>query len=706
MYGLSSVWLGLVLAIAGCSGDDDDGATEGTTTAGTISPTAGETQETAGESETAGMSDTDGEPASDPGRVTLRRLNNVEYNKTVQDLLGTEKTPADNLPADEVSLGFDNISDVLTMSPLHAELYELAAEELIEEAMRIPTVEPELWHFEAESMEVDQSVGGASGDYWNIYSNGTVSTTVTLDHPGTYRLRAYAYGTQAGPELPHLTLEYDNLPVGEFDVEAVQNAPELYEIEFEATAGPHLVGVGFTNDFYDADMMLDRNLLVDYFELEGPLGLEGETNPQRERIMICDPASDGEEACGREILEAFGRRALRRPLLASEVDRLVALIDQVKQAGDSFDEGLKLALRALLVSPHFLFHVEIDPDPLSTDPHLVDDFEYASRLSYFLWSSMPDDELLAAAASGQLQDPVEREDQVIRMLEDPRAQALVEHFAGQWLMVRAIDDAFKDPAVFPEFDDELRASMITEMQLFADSILLSDRSMMELLTARRTYVNDLLADHYGLDPVGPGFVEVDTSLVERQGVLTQAGILAVLSHASHNSPVKRGKWIMENLLCQVPPPPPDDLDIPPLDPIEGGGSLREQLEQHRADPLCASCHQYMDPLGFALEHYDAVGAWRVDDNGYTIDASGELMSGVTFDGAIELSDAISEDAGVARCMVKKTFIYALGRGTKVSDSPYLNDLTSTFEGSGHRFEDLVLALVTSDPFRMRRGEGT
>ncbi|MGB1276062.1 MAG: DUF1592 domain-containing protein, partial [Nannocystaceae bacterium] len=547
MYGLSSVWLGLVLAISGCSGDEDDG-TDGMTTVGTVGPTAGETQETGSESETAGMSDTDGEPAQDPGRVTLRRLNNVEYNNTVQDLLGTEKTPADNLPADEVSLGFDNISDVLTMSPLHAELYELAAEELIEEAMRIPTVEPELWHFEAESEEVDQSVGGASGDYWNIFADGTVSTSVTLEHPGTYRLRAYAFGTQAGDELPHLTLEYDNLAVGDFDVEAEQNTPQLYEVEFEATPGPHLFGVGFTNDFYDPDMMLDRNLLVDYFEIEGPIGLEGETNPQRERIMICDPASDGEEACGREILEAFGRRALRRTVLTSEIDRLMALIDQVQQSGESFEDGLKLALQALLVSPHFLFHVEVDPDPLSTTPHLVDDFEYASRLSYFLWSSMPDDELLAAAASGQLQDPGEREAQVIRMLEDPRAQALVVNFAGQWLMVRAINDAFKDQAVFPEFDDELRASMITEMELFADSILLSDRSMMELLTARRTYVNDLLADHYGLGPVGPGFVEVDTSEVDRQGVLTQAGILAVLSHASHNSPVKRGKWVMENLL--------------------------------------------------------------------------------------------------------------------------------------------------------------
>lgn len=704
MYGLRTLGLGLLLA-GGCSGGDDtttDGGSEtGSATDTSDSQTAG--PETEGETESS--SDTDGEPQADPGRVTLRRLNNVEYNNTVQDLLGTQKTPADNLPADEVSLGFDNISNVLTMSPLHAELYELAAEELIEEAMHQPTVAPELWHFEAESMDVDQSVGGASGDYWNIYSNGTVSTTVTLDHAGTYHFRAYAYGTQAGDELPHMTLEVDNVPVGEFDVEAVQNAPELYEVEFETTPGPHLIAVGFTNDFYDPDMMLDRNLLVDYFEVEGPLGLEGETNPLRERIMICDPQTDGEQACGRQILEAFGKRALRRPLTEQEVNRLLAVIDQTQQSGDDFETGLKLALRALLVSPHFLFRVEIDPDPLSTDPHFVNDYEYASRLSYFLWSSMPDDELLAAAAAGDLQDPQKRDAQIMRMLEDPRAQALVKNFAGQWFMVRAINDAFKDPAVFPEFTDELRAAMITEMEMFADSILLGDRSMFELVTAKTTFVNDLLAEHYGLAPVGPSFVEVDTSQVARQGILTQAGILSVLSHATHNSPVKRGKWIMENLLCQVPPPPPEGLDIPPLDPIEGGGSLREQLEQHRADPLCASCHEYMDPLGFALEHYDAVGAWRDDDNGYEIDASGELMSGVQFDGAIQLSDAISEDAGVSRCMVKKTYIYALGRGTTVADSPYINELTTVFDGAEHRFASLVLALTTSDPFRMRRGEG-
>ncbi len=705
MYGLRTLGFALCLGLtSGCSGDDDNASDGGTETGGETegsSSTAG--PDTEGESDSS-ESDTDGEPAMDPGRVTLRRLNNVEYNNTVQDLLGTEKTPGDNLPADEVSLGFDNISDVLTMSPLHAELYELAAEELIDEAMRIPMVEPQLWHFEAESMDVDQSVGGASGDYWNIYSNGTVSTTVSLDYAGNYKFRAYAIGQQAGPDFPHMTLEIDGLPVGEFDVEAVQGSPELYEVEFETTAGPHLVAVGFTNDFYDPDLELDRNLLVDYFEVEGPLGLEGATNPLRERIMICDPQTDGEDTCGRQILETFGLRALRRPLTDSEVDRLMALVAQAQQSGDSFDTGLKLALRALLVSPYFLFRVEIDPDPMSLEPHFVNDFEYASRLSYFLWSSMPDDELLAAAAAGDLQDPQKRDQQIVRMLADPRAQALVSNFAGQWLMIRAINDAFKDPAVFPEFTPEMRASMITEMQLFADSILLGDRSMMELLTARTTYVNDLLAEHYGLPPVGPNFVEVDTSAVARQGVLTQAGILSVLSHATHNSPVKRGKWIMENLLCQAPPPPPDDLDIPPLDPIEGGGSLREQLEQHRADPLCASCHVYMDPLGFGLEHYDAVGAWRDDDNGYEIDASGELMSGATFDGALEMADAISEDTGTTRCMVKKTYIYALGRGTKVSDNPYLDELTNVFEAADLRFEDLVLALATSDPFRMRRGE--
>jgi len=692
------VGLALPLVLGACpsggGNSSDSSDPTGTSSATTTASSSGDP------SGSATVDPTGGE-ALDPGRVTIHRLNRTEYNNTVRDLLGTSQTPADNFPADDFGLGFDNIADVLSTSPLQAELYERAADSLIAEAMEIPITAPGVWQVEAESAVA--SVGASTGDGWNIFSNGEVYQTIEIPYDGEYTFSARVYGQQAGPELPHMNLTVDAAPVGMYDVDAVQGMPAVYEVKVNLKAGVHKFAVEFTNDFYDPNAMLDRNLIVDWFKVEGPNNLPMGPNPQRERIMICDPDKDGEDACLRKILDAFAHRAWRRPVSAAELDRLMAFVADAKAAGDTWEAGLRLALQAALVSPHFIYRVEIDPSPQDLTPHPVSDHELASRLSYFLWSSMPDDELLAAAAAGQLKEPAQIEAQALRLLADPRAHALVDNFAGQWWLIRNIAVAFKDVALYPQWGDALRASMRGEMVRFAETFFAGDRDMMEMMTAKASFVDATLAAHYGLPgEFGPELVEADFGDLPFQGVLNKAGLMTVLSHADHTSPVKRGKWVLESLLCQAPPPPPPGVDTK-LEPAEGK-TQREILEAHRENPNCIGCHLAMDPLGFGLEHYDPLGAWRELDNGLPIDPSGTLPNGAPFADGLEMQTLISQEPDFVRCVARKTFIYALGRGVELSDLPYVDDVVADFTAQGRRFSELVVALVTSDPFRMRRGD--
>ncbi len=685
---------------------DDTGATEATATATATEGSASASASATGTgTETTGDTGDTGGEGVDPGRITLHRLNRVEYNNTVRDLLWTSQTPADDFPADDVSLGLDNIADVLNLSPLQAELYERAADGLIAEAMAIAILEPSTWKREAEGMDVTASVGGANGEFWNLWSNGTITTQITIETDGDYLFESRMYGQQAGDALPHVVLSVDGKTVAEVDVDAINTGPKVYSAEVPLTKGAHVFTVEFTNDYYDPDLMKDRNLLVDWITVTGPQDLPGEPNKQRERIMVCDPAEIGDEACADQIFRVFGRRALRRPLIDDEVARLLLFLADAKAHGEGFDDGIKLGLRALLTSPHFIFRVELDAGPNDLTPHLLNDFELASRLSYFLWSSMPDDELLDVAASGTLTEPAVLEKQALRMIGDPKASALVDNFAGQWFLIRAIKDAFHDEQKFPAWTPELRAAMAEEMRLFSATFFAGDRDMRELLTAKETFVNGVLAAHYGIEGVqGEDFVAASLAGVPRQGILTQAGLLAVLSHADHTSVVKRGKYLMEAMLCMAPPPPPEGLDIPPLPVPPPGATQREILEIHRQDPVCASCHNLMDPLGFGLEHYDAIGAYRDKDNGAPVDASGTLPSMAAFKDGIEMSTLLAEDPDFVQCLVQKTFIYALGRNITPNDPPILDEIVQSFDAADRHFADLVLALVTSDAFRMRRGE--
>ncbi|MBL9102088.1 MAG: DUF1592 domain-containing protein [Myxococcales bacterium] len=698
----------------GCTGDGSDGSGEPATTTATASASATATTPTptesvpTGDGPTSGPDDTGatteatgGEEARDPGRVTIHRLNRSEYNNTVRDLLGTSQRPADSFPADDFGLGFDNIADVLSTSPLQAELYERAAEGLIAEAMAIPITEPTRWQIEAETAVA--SVGASTGDGWNLFTNGEVYTTIDIPYDGKYVFEARVYGQQAGPDLPHMNLTVDQLPVGMFDVDAVQNGAQVYSLEIDVTAGVHKFAVEFTNDFYDADMMLDRNLVVDWFAVEGPQDLISGENPQRTRIMICDPVTDGEESCVRQILTAFARRAWRRPLQDAEVDRLWQIVFDAKALGQDLETALRVALQAVLVSPYFVYRVELDPDPTGLDPHPLTDHELASRLSYFVWSSMPDDELLAAADQGLLADADELAAQARRLLADPKAQALIDNFTGQWWLIRNVNVAFKDVMMFPQWDDAMRGSMRRELELLAASFLFADRDFRELLTTKSSFVDQRLAAHYGLQGAFTDeFVEVDFADRPFQGVLTRAGLMTVLSHAARTSAVKRGKWVLENLLCQTPPPPPPGVDT--ALPTGEGKTQREILEAHRNDPKCSGCHMVMDPLGFGLEHYDPLGAWRELDNGLPIDATGTLPNGTPFVDGLEMSTLIAAEPGFSDCVARKTFIYALGRGTGINDLPYLQELFAGFESGDYQFDDLMVALVTSDVFRQRRGD--
>jgi hypothetical protein len=428
----------------------------------------------------------------------------------------------------------------------------------------------------------------------------------------------------------------------------------------------------------------------------------------RQRILVHQPQNDDDhrEALRRNLSD-FASRAFRRPATDAEVDRLYDLRRAARRAGLEDDEALHLPLQAILTSPHFLFRVERDPGPDDADGiRELNAHEVAARLSYFLWSTMPDEELFALARSGDLLQPGVLEAQAARMLRDLKSRALVENFAGQWLQLRDLARLAPDPELFPSFDEDLRAAMLQETQTFLETMIREDRSVLEFLTADYTFVNERLARHYGIDGVsGADFRRVETAGA-RRGVLTQASILFLTSNPTRTSPVKRGKWILENVLGTPPPPPPPD--VPEL--TEEGellGTLRERMEQHRTDPTCAVCHTQMDTLGFGLENFDAIGAWRDRDGRFDIDPAGELPGGAGFQGPAELMELLAERKknDFCRCLTEKMLTYALGRGLESWDRCTVRQVQQRLAANDYRFSALVTGIVTSDPFLARESRG-
>jgi hypothetical protein len=402
----------------------------------------------------------------------------------------------------------------------------------------------------------------------------------------------------------------------------------------------------------------------------------------------------------------FAKRAWRRPPTTAEIESLGRLGDDVAAQGGTFDEGLALGMRAVLSSPHFLFKVERDPHSRSAGAHPLSDHELATRLSYFLWASTPDDALLQLADEGRMHDPATLAAQVQRMVQDPRAQGFVDSFSGQWLATRALDDVNPDYVYFPAWNETLKEAMRQETHLVFKELMRSQRSFLDLFDADFTYLNDPLAAHYGLTPPGsnePVRVPLSPS-GQRSGIFTHASILSVTSQPRRTSPVKRGKWALDQILCIDIPPPPAGVEGMLDQPGTPVGTLRERLEQHRANPECAACHSYLDPIGLGLENYDAIGAWRSHDNGEPVDPSGQFPDGRTFAGPRQMAALVKADPNTPRCIAERVLIYALGRGLTPADEAHLDEIEQQFAAGGHRFESLLTAIVRSEAFRMRRGE--
>jgi uncharacterized protein DUF1592/uncharacterized protein DUF1588/uncharacterized protein DUF1585/uncharacterized protein DUF1595 len=418
------------------------------------------------------------------------------------------------------------------------------------------------------------------------------------------------------------------------------------------------------------------------------------------------PTPETRTAAAREILGNFTRRAWRRPVQSDELDNLMKLFAMADQDGQSFESALKLPMKAVLVSPYFLFRGEVQPDP--DDPksvHPVSEYDLASRLSYFLWSSMPDDELLDLAARGELRKNLTA--QVQRMLASPKAQSLADNFSGQWLQTRNLDFVSPDQMTFPDYDSNLRDAMRTETQMFFTAVMREDRSVIDFLNGDYTFVNQRLAEFYGIPGIkGDLFQRVSLDGTHRRGVLTQASVLTITSNPTRTSPVKRGKWVLENLLNTPPPPPPPDVPLLPNDGHPDSGTLRKQMEEHRANPACASCHAQMDPLGFGLENFDAVGKWRDKDGNDPVDPSGKLATGESFAGAVELENILATQRRdqFLDCIAEKMLTYALGRGIEPYDQPAVDQIIAGMKKDDLKFSSLIMEVVNSLPFQMRRGE--
>ena len=643
----------------------------------------------------------------DPGRVTARRLNRVEYSNTIRDLLGVQFLAEKDFPSDDSGHGFDNIGDVLTISPVLMEKYLAAAERIASSAIGADPLPDS--PVEAEYHRKNRNV--------RRIDVSTIEAIHRVEWDGEYIIRIGLPGERGEDAKPvKMVFSMDGKVLHEMMVETKPSGLVYFdpfsmeEMRLALPAGDHVFRAGFVGDDFVNDLTpkqaydRDKNKFLESITFVGPFPAEVE-KPSRQKILVCDPSAGA--GCAREILSKLARRAYRRPVSAKEVGDLMKFVQLAQDEGQSVEQGIQLAIQAMLVSPHFLFRIEHDPDP--ADPgkvHKIADVELASRLSYFLWSSMPDEELLSLAEAGKLSQAETLQTQVDRMLADSRSAALAENFAGQWLQTRALDSANPDPDKFPEWTPELREAMKTETTLFFEAMLRENRPLADFLNARFTYLNGPLAKHYGIEGIhGPDFQRVELKTDQRGGILSHASVLTVTSYPTRTSPVIRGKYVLENILGAPPPAPP--ADVPALDEAAVGekASMREQLQQHRANPACSTCHERMDTLGFGLENYDAIGKWRTQDGKFPVDSAGTLPSGKSFTTPGQMREILQDQLPeFARCLTEKMLTYSLGRGLERYDNKTVREITRKLEGSGYEFRALVHEIVQSLPFLMRRGE--
>jgi len=703
--------------------------------------------------------------APNPGRAPLHRMNRAEYANAIRDLLALDVDSSTLLPADDSSRGFDNIADVLGVSPSLLERYVAAAAKISRLAVGERDAAPnQVTYTVRGDLSQNQTLDGQP-----LGTRG--GTTVRHNFPvdGEYQIRlsllklsfGQVFGEGAEGEELEVTLNGRRMKLFKLDEvpmffmrqtpgshpekpaptdpleERVKMTQDIrLELTLKVKAGPQTIGVTFLHKGHAANEDLVRRPVSSTYDvfigmqygyttaphlsrvvITGPYNATGISDtPSRQRVFVCrppspsglrrdEPAASAEEtACARRIISTLARRAYRRAVTDADVDALLSFYQQEKTKTGNFEAGIEMALRRVLADPEFIFRFEPTPAGVAPKtPYRVSDTELASRLSFFLWSSIPDDELLKLAIDGTLHQPAVLEKQARRMLADPKARALVENFANQWLFLRDLKSMNPDITVFPDFDDNLRQGFQRETEMLFESVLREDRSVLDLLDADYTFVNERLAKHYGIRNVyGPEFRRVPVPSDARRGVLGQGSLLLVTSNPNRTSPVIRGRWILENLLGSHAPAPP--ADVPPLEekPTATAKSVRERIEQHRANPACASCHKIMDPIGLSLENFDAVGRWRSEDEGVKIDASGQLVDGTAVDGPAALRKALLARSDVFVAVItEKLLMYGVGRETRHTDMPAVRLIMRDAAKTRYRFSDLILGVVKSPAFQMR-----
>ncbi|MEJ1963167.1 MAG: DUF1592 domain-containing protein [Gammaproteobacteria bacterium] len=674
-----------------------------------------------------------------PGRATLRRLNRAEYANAVRDLLSINIDVGKDLPADDSGYGFDNISDVLTVSPTLMDRYLSVAGKLSKLAVGLGPANPYVTTYTLAKEGSIKNQGIPSydermSDDLPLDSRGGAAFKYYAPHDGAYEISGYLNANtnnevdrlkenrislrvplKAGPHTIGITFR-KTLSLDE-TVQTLHNTTEVVVMPTEPPAPIPVdfivdgarVGATTVPSYHMSPRFSQANFLRDVLQIdvEGPFDAAGPGDtPSRRRIFACRPSMlKSESACAKKILTALTRQAYRRPVGAADIDPLMKVYSEAR-ADAGFDHGVEAAVEAVLVSPSFLFFPEKDPPGSAPGSvHPISDLELASRLALFLWSSLPDDELITVAAKGKLRKPDVMQQQVARMLADPRAEGLTTNFAGQWLYLRNLEYQRPDVFLFPKFDTRLRGAMKRETELFFTSVVRDNRSILDFIRSDYTFVNQRLAEHYGIGGVkGTEFRKVMLDpQSNRGGLLGQGSILTVTSYGNHTSAVKRGKWILDNLLAASPPPPPPD--VPALKMTQAGRLLnaREQMELHRSDPACASCHVKMDPLGLSLEQFDAVGAFRTLDAGRPVDVSARMPDGTEFSGIGGLQKILLDHKDeFTSAFTERLLVYALGRGLEAYDQPKVRAIARAAARDDYRIRTIILGIVESEPFNLRK----
>ena len=659
-----------------------------------------------------------------PGRTdTLRRLNRTEYQNAIRDLLALDIDAAALLPKDDAGHGFDNVN-VGTLSPTLLDRYITAAQKISRLGLgNVQRAGGDTFRTPPDFSQ-EQHVQGLP-----LGTRGGMLIPYAFPQDAEYEVqirltRDRNDEVEGLRERHEVQVLLDREVVASFSVEPPRDknfdaVDRHLKARIPVKAGPHQLGVTFVKDPtsliewkrqpYNVHFNMHRHPRVGpaiyQVSLNGPYDAKGPgKTPSRQRVFVTKPnMPQDEENCAKQILLSIARRAYRRPVSEADIEKPLALYREARKEKD-FDAGIESGLSAILVSPHFLFRVERDPESVTAGTaYRISDLELASRLSFFLWSSIPDDELLAVAERGDLHKPTVLEMQTRRLLADPRAKSLAVNFAGQWLYLRNLDSFTPDLRLFPDFDDNLRQALRQETELFFAHIVREDRSALELLKADYTFINERLAKHYGVPGVyGSQFRRVSAAEYGRGGVLRHGSVLAVTSYATRTSPVLRGKWVLENIIGTPPPPPLPD--VPALDNVVAANlSVRERLTQHRANFACASCHNLIDPPGFALENYDAVGRWRFLEEGKPVDASGGLPDGSQFTGVAALEDGLLQRSEVfAGTLTEKLLTFSLGRGVEHYDAPAVRRIVREAKADDYRFSSIIVGITRSTPFTMRR----